>query len=77
MPERSVVTMVMELAGETNRCDINADGVVDIDDVNLVINAVLGKLDNADMLARADVTGSGAVDVDDLNIIINTLLGKS
>ncbi|MBR6249142.1 MAG: xylanase [Muribaculaceae bacterium] len=77
VPERSVVTMVMELAGETNRCDINADGVVDIDDVNLVINAVLGKLDNADMLARADVTGSGAVDVDDLNIIINTLLGKS
>ena len=53
--------------------DINGDGVVDIFDVNIVINIVLGKTESLDV---ADVNGDGAVDVTDINAVINIMLGK-
>ena len=54
--------------------DLTGDGVVDIEDVNTLINVMLGK-DTA-TTASADLTGDGVVDVDDLNLLINALLGK-
>ena len=53
--------------------DINSDGSVDIADVNLCINTMLGK---ADQTAAADVSGDGAVDIADVNAVINLMLGK-
>ena len=53
--------------------DITNDGVVDIDDLNAVINVMLGK---AEQSAAADANGDGAIDIDDVNIIINIMLGK-
>jgi len=55
-------------------CDINLDAVVDVADMNIVLNTMLGK---ADQTAAADVSGDGAVDIADVNAIINTMLGKS
>ncbi len=55
------------------RGDINGDGIVDITDVNMVINMVLGKLDKT---AVADVDSSGDVDITDVNQVINIMLGK-
>ena len=55
------------------RGDLNADGRVDVDDLNVVINRILGKDDLADV---GDINGDGGVDVDDMNIIINIILGK-
>ncbi len=52
--------------------DINGDGIVDITDVNVTINVVLGKAD----VARADINGDGIVDVTDVNAVINKVLGK-
>lgn len=52
-------------------CDIDHDGHVDITDVNLAINAMLGKSD-----LPADATGDGVTDISDVNAIINVMLGK-
>ena len=57
------------------RGDVNGDGSVDVDDMNIVINIMLGKATLTTWPA-ADVDGSGGVDVDDMNIIINIMLGK-
>ncbi|MBR6283610.1 MAG: dockerin type I repeat-containing protein [Muribaculaceae bacterium] len=55
------------------RGDVTGDGKVDVDDLNAIINMMLGK---ADKTPEADVTGDGNVDVDDMNVIINIMLGK-
>jgi hypothetical protein len=59
------------------RGDVNADGVVDIADVNIVINIMLGK-DSADNYdGRAYITdGDTDVDIADVNAVINLMLGK-
>ena len=57
--------------------DVNGDGAVDVDDMNLVINIMLNKGATMEDYPAADVDGSGSVDVDDMNIIINIMLGKA
>ena len=52
--------------------DGNGDGVVDIDDVNVVVNMILDGDTSNPLL---DLDGSGEVDVVDLNMIINIILG--
>lgn len=54
-------------------CDINADGTVDISDVNMSINMMLGKVEQT---AAGDVNGDGMVDISDVNAVINAMLGK-
>ncbi len=56
------------------RGDLDDSGVVDIDDLNIIINMMLNK---ADKTAAADLNGDGNVDVDDMNIILNIMLGKA
>ncbi|MBR6284630.1 MAG: phosphodiester glycosidase family protein [Muribaculaceae bacterium] len=55
--------------------DVTGDGSVDIDDVNAIINVMLGKVAPDRFPASPDINGSGSVDVDDLNLILNILLG--
>ena len=57
----------------TVRGDVNGDGKVDVSDVNVAINIMLGK---NEAIPAADVNGDGKVDVSDVNIIINIMLGK-
>ncbi|MBQ7691617.1 MAG: M6 family metalloprotease domain-containing protein [Muribaculaceae bacterium] len=55
-------------------CDVNKDGSVDIDDLNIVINVILG-IDTSDAhKGSADVDSSSSVDIDDVNAIINAML---
>ena len=56
--------------------DVNGDGTVDVTDVNLAVNIILGKESKADYIARADLDGNGSVDVTDVNLIVNIILGK-
>ena len=59
------------------RGDVNNDGKVDVSDVNILVNILLGKdtADNYD--GRAYVTeGDTNVDVTDVNMVINIMLGK-
>ena len=52
--------------------DINGDALIDISDVNIAINAMLGKIDEV----QADINGDGVVDIADVNLVINAMLGK-
>ena len=56
--------------------DVNGDGEVDVNDVNILINIVLGKEDAEKYNGRANVDGSSDVDVNDVNKLINLVLGK-
>lgn len=52
--------------------DVNGDGIVDVDDINIVIESILSgkRTDNA------DVNGDGAIDVDDISAIIDVMLNN-
>ncbi len=53
--------------------DVNGDGVVDINDVNRVVNTILGRAS----WRAADVNGDGRVSVADLNAVVNAMLGRN
>lgn len=56
--------------------DVNGDGRVDVSDVNIVINVMLGKLQDDEVKALCDLNVDGRVDVSDVNAVINLMLGK-
>lgn len=56
---------VEELTGDTN-----SDGVVNIADLNIIIDIILGGGNNA----AADINGDGVVNISDINTIINIIL---
>ena len=59
-----------------NRSDINNDGTIDITDINIIINIMLGNDNASNYNGRADVTGDGITDVSDLNAIVNIMLNN-
>ena len=64
--------IVGDLSQPLPNADLNDDGSVDISDVNIVINMMLGK----DTSNNGDITGDGQVDISDVNAVINAMLGK-
>ena len=75
------------LGYELPNYDLNHDGVIDIADVNIMINVLLGYdvptgnqgNDTAPTISPDeyyDITGDGHVDITDVNAIINKMLGK-
>ncbi|MBR6283321.1 MAG: dockerin type I repeat-containing protein [Muribaculaceae bacterium] len=54
--------------------DIDGSGVVDVEDLNIIINMILGK---TELNEACDINHDGEVDVDDMNTIINIILGKA
>ena len=55
--------------------DVNGDGTIDIADVNIVINLILGNDSPYRYDGRGDVNGDGTIDIADVNAIINIILG--
>ena len=55
--------------------DVNGDGEVNIADVNIVIDLILGGTAGEDILKRADVNGDGEIGIADSNFIIDIILG--
>ena len=56
--------------------DLNGDGNVDIEDVNLLINLILDKITPEQLQGDADLDGSGSADVADVNELINIILNQ-
>jgi len=54
--------------------DLNADGVVDVRDVQVWINIFLGVETNPDLVSRADVNGDGSINVLDVQMLSNIIL---
>ena len=59
---------------ETLQGDVNDDGVVNIGDINIIINAILGA--GQTFNPRHDVNGDGVVNISDINVIIAVILGN-
>ena len=57
------------------RGDVDGNGTVDIDDMNIIINIMLRKA-TLQQWPKADVDGNGIVDIDDMNAIINIIVKK-
>lgn len=59
--------------------DVNMDGSVDISDVVLLVNYILGSTTDAEapgVLKYGDMDGSGAADISDVVAIVNKVLGQ-
>ncbi|MBR6284971.1 MAG: dockerin type I repeat-containing protein [Muribaculaceae bacterium] len=54
--------------------DVDGNGKVDIDDVNILLNIILDRTTADKYEGRADVDESGSVDIDDVNEVINIML---
>ncbi len=59
------------------RGDVTGDGRIDVDDLNAIINVMVGKTGPLDGEAFSlhDLSGDGCIDVDDINLLINIMLG--
>ena len=55
--------------------DVNADGEVNVADINSCIDIILGGDANSDVRSRADVNGDAEINVADINAIIDIILG--
>ena len=56
--------------------DVNADGRVDVGDVNDIINSILGVATSDNLCAATDIDGNGNVDVSDVNETINLIFNQ-
>ena len=54
--------------------DVNADGNVDITDVNILINIILGRDEAENYERRAYILGNDDIDISDVNALINLVL---
>ena len=54
--------------------DLNGDGNVDIEDVNLLINLILENIAPGQVVGNPDIDGSGTPDIVDVNLLINIIL---
>ena len=63
--------------GSTNSVgDINNDGLVNIQDIQLCVNVILGTETNAEIVARADVNDDEEINVLDIQTIANIILAQ-
>lgn len=69
-------TLIFPTTPEYAKGDINGDGNIDIADVNIVIDIMLGKVQPSSYPGNADVTSDGNVDIADVNAVIDIMLGK-
>lgn len=70
----AAATMLPHRASSGVQGDVNGDNGVDIEDMNICINVILGNNTNPEIKALADITGEGSVDISDVNAIINIIL---
>jgi hypothetical protein len=55
--------------------DVNGDGTVNISDVTLLVNIILGNA--TDPYGNADVNGDGTVNISDVTLLVNIILGNA
>ena len=65
------------LASTWLKGDVNADGEVNIADINALLDIILGKEVDHDAWLRADVNEDGEINIADINALIDIILGAS
>lgn len=79
MDEHVTLTTVKFVDSYLPLGDANLDGTVDVEDLNITINIILGNNTleiNQNYMPRVDMNHNGNVDIEDLNAIINIVLGQ-
>ena len=66
----------MRFPAEFSQGDVNGDGKVDIDDINILINILLGKDTASKYDGRADINSDTKTDIQDVNQLVNLVLSK-
>lgn len=56
--------------------DVDGNGIVDVTDINLMVNYMLGKNPEVFIFPAGDIDGNGTIDVSDVNGAVNIILGK-
>jgi hypothetical protein len=56
--------------------DVNGDGKVNVTDVTMMVDYILGKENASFVLGNADMNGDGAVNVTDVTMLVNVILGN-
>ena len=56
--------------------DLSGDGTIDIDDVTMLIDVLLGNNTTTLNTAIADINGDNMLDIDDVTLLISQLLGR-
>jgi hypothetical protein len=59
----------------TSLGDVNGDGVVNVTDVTMLVNHILGINDESFVIENADVTRDGFISVSDVTALVNLILG--
>ena len=54
--------------------DVNGDGKINVSDVTVLVNMILGTIPKD--LARGDINGDGSVNVSDVTALVNIILGQ-
>ena len=74
--EREIFVTRVEKHGEPTplKGDVNGDGSVNITDVNMLINIILGATMDAETMKRADVNVDGSYNISDINEVIAIIL---
>ena len=57
--------------------DLNSDGNINIADVNVLINVVLGNTASSRIVRDSDINGDGVTNISDMNALINIILNNS
>jgi hypothetical protein len=68
----NVVTATLSGTPATSKCDLNSDSTVNVLDLQLMINVILG---SQTLPGKGDLNADGRVDVLDLQILGNVILG--
>ena len=56
--------------------DVNADGELGVNDVNMLIDLILGGSSSDEVWSRADVNADGEVNINDVNALIDLIVGS-
>ena len=57
--------------------DVNGDGQVNVTDVTVLVNIILGTVSDSSFVSRADLDGNGTVNVTDATTLVNMILSKN
>ena len=57
--------------------DVNGDGTVNVTDVTLLVDNILGMEDDNSVIENADVNSDGVVSVSDVTELVNLILGRN
>jgi hypothetical protein len=72
--EREIFVNKVTKHGGFLKGDVNGDGSVNITDVNMLINIILGATMDAETMKRADVNVDGSYNISDINEVIAYIL---